>query len=510
MVKHRGAVTDFQGGPAGHSPIPSSLDSESVIENFGNFGGDPDSQYQGAVDAFYRDVDGESILKVIPVRDINRTRPLTVNRLSRLIRPSLEAFLRGRVAHGPHLDYAFRDASVALPPRQLDMDTVIEYLERTARVDPVSFVRVAQALFLTHMKAQSSIHAWGSVEVRGEGEPDFKTFPLLNRYQSNRNYVALRDALLDVRQDMPCVFLTLTYSRDLPLDMALLNVTKDWHRFTARLRHELGRLPEYLMTVEFQRDGYPHIHALFFDTTYLFDNGTWKDIQDARSSYASVKTIESMWKRGITYINRTRRGAEVKSPVGYMMKYISKEWGAGRNSPESTLNHALMWITGRRSFNTSRALLPFLHANSENPAQLKLDEPAAAAEGELKCLIVSAPVKVIEKTVEGDARLPHGKLPGALIPEPRPSGVVQGYRDKQFESVALELNPLNNRKMKGEKHMSDSESKNRNSMRPHSEYVCDMCGYSTPDIENARKHAGRTRHMFTEYAFGGGVSRDSD
>ncbi len=502
MLSNRGAVPSFSDGPRG-PPRPLHLTHESVIQNLARFGGDWDPKYQGSVDAFYRRVDGESILKVLPAGDINRKRPMGVSRLSRLIRPQLEAFLRGRKAHGPHLDYAFRDASLGLDPAQLDIDTLLEYLERTARVDPSAFVRVARALFLTHMRALSTLHVWGSVQVTVGAESDstYRTFPMLNRYQSNRNYAELRDALLDVRQDMPCVFLTLTYARDIPLDEALLNVTKDWNRFTARLRHELGRLPEYLMTVEFQQDGYPHIHALFFNTSYLFENGVWKDIQDARSSYASVKTIESMWKRGITYINRTRRGAEVRSPVGYMMKYISKEWGAGRDSPESTLNHALMWITGRRSFNTSRALLPFLRANSENPVQKTLDGPVT--DGVLECLIVSAPVKVSSisdtlvskrNTVQDGAHLPRGKPSRSLITASRPSGVMQGYPNKQFESVALELNPL-----------SGNRITNRNTLRPHAESMRDG-GNRLRDIGNFACRAG---HASTEYAYGDGEVHDS-
>ena len=471
---------------------PSSLDSKSVIQNSGRARALIYPEHQGAVDAFYRDIEGEDILRVLPVSQVARTRGSMVVRLDKMkkfIRPQLQDWLRIERMGRANTDrpawetggeqYRFLKDN----QDQLDLDVLLEYLNRTAEESPARFVSAAKSLFRSYMGMCEHTHLWKTVRTDADGE--LHTSPLRNRFQSNRNYQELRDALFDLAPTTKAVFLTLTYDRKIvpSLTDALLMLNADWNRFLSRLRAELGPLPPYLMTLEFQRDGYPHIHALFFGIEYLFENGTHLMYADATQKRSSVKSIESFWKKGYSYINRTKRGATVHSPVAYMMKYISKEWGWGRGSEESTLNHAMLWITGKRCFNTSRSLMNFLKANSERPVQSRIDDSpdTEKTDAKLECLIVSRPRP-------GKTELEH---------EPRPSGVVHAYL--KHDTDACVSVTVHAERGKSDENMGTTTA---DKLQSHSEYWCNMCPFKTRDIVRARKHAARFSHQFDEWRFG--------
>lgn len=445
--------------------FPPSLDSNSVIQNSDESRRRARAliypEHQGAVDAFYRDIEGEDILRVLPVSQAVRTRGgmvLKLQKMEKFIRPQLQDWIRMERMGRAHADrpawevggeeYRFLKDN----PTQSDLDVLLEYLSRTAEKSPARFVSAAKSLFRAYMSMCEHTHLWKSVRTGPDGE--LHTSPLRNRFQSNRNYQELRDALFDLSPATKAVFLTLTYDRKIvpSLTDALLMLNEDWNRFLSRLRAELGPLPPYLMTLEFQRDGYPHIHALFFGIEYLFENGTHSMYADATKKRSSVKSIESFWKKGYSYINRTKRGATVHSPVAYMMKYISKEWGWGRGSEESTLNHAMLWITGKRCFNTSRSLMNFLKANSERPVQSRIDD-SSDTDAELECLIVSRP------------------RPAELEHEPRPSGVVHANLRKPGRRSL----PVTVHAERGEKVRIWKQKAKRQTVCSHTQIICVPC-----------------------------------
>ena len=191
------------------------------------------------------------------------------------------------------------------------------------------------------------------------------------------------------------VFLTLTYKHDITLREAWENVSHDWNAFNSRLIIELRKNPyqthlfkhknrvmsldmrldyykgilhpsmptlsrsdlHYVMVLEAQGNGYPHIHVLFLGIDYLFWAGNKQEyINDNPHS----KNLKHFWSHGSIFVNRTKSGNDVKNPIRYMMKYIRKIWD---NEPDykAKLTQAMLWYFGLNSFNPSQNLKQFLH-----------------------------------------------------------------------------------------------------------------------------------------------------
>jgi len=176
----------------------------------------------------------------------------------------------------------------------------------------------------------------------------------LNRYQSNRNINKYSNELSILENShIPVSMLTLTYDHDKrSLIEAWKNISKDLHAFRKKLFYTLGYHIPYLWVIEAQKNGYPHIHMLFFGVNYIYYNGTFEDYQKRKKGELTDKSIQSMWNLGFTSVNTTKKGDEIKNPVSYVMKYVRKTWSEWND--EAILTKSLLWTFNKRSFNVSR------------------------------------------------------------------------------------------------------------------------------------------------------------
>lgn len=225
------------------------------------------------------------------------------------------------------------------------------------------------------------LHAHGEREntFTGEIENLQCSWIAQNRFDSNRNIYELSKALNFYKG--PGVFLTLTVEHSRSMKEAWQGISQRWNIFLTRLAKELGisrRDLKYIWVLEAQANGYPHIHALFLGIDWLYDIGNkeaWAN--DGPHS----KNLKHYWKWGGVYINATRKGETIQSPVAYLMKYIRKTFSQG-DEPEydlmkigtldtskRELTQALLWAFRKRSFNTNRGLIEWikldLHIESE-------------------------------------------------------------------------------------------------------------------------------------------------
>lgn len=214
------------------------------------------------------------------------------------------------------------------------------------------------------------LHAHG---INSKGDPIDATWQALNRFQSNRNIRPLSEALNNY--EGPGVFLTLTINHEIVpnLKNAWEGISKRWNIFMTRLSKELG-VPRkdihYIWVLEAQANGYPHIHALFLGIDWLFWAGKKKEwINDNPHS----KNLKHFWKWGSVYVNSTRSGESVKSPIDYMMKYIRKTFDPYSDDSKKELTQALLWAFKKRSWNTSRGILAYLN-RSAAPSVSIVDE----------------------------------------------------------------------------------------------------------------------------------------
>ena len=199
------------------------------------------------------------------------------------------------------------------------------------------------------------------------------------------------------------VFLTLTYAHTITLRNAWLTVSHDWNNFLNRLVLELRKNPyqthlykhknrnmvltmdldyykgvilpshpdfsrsdlHYIMVLEAQGNGFPHIHALFLGIDWLFYAG---NKQEWLADNPHSKNLKHFWGHGGIFVNKTASGSTVKNPIRYMMKYIRKIWD-DKPDYKATLTQSFLWYFSLNSFNTSRNLKSYLSVvePSDNP-----------------------------------------------------------------------------------------------------------------------------------------------
>ena len=248
--------------------------------------------------------------------------------------------------------------------------------------------------FQEYMKACWRNPLYNKISIKTKNGEEIVYSRLNNRFQSNRNVLAVLEKFHNLKRNIPAVFLTLTYNRKSSLSDTWKNVAKDWNRFWTRVKAErkkigLGSDFQYLYVLEAQSDGYVHLHALIFGDdllnkqgkVWLWENGDYSDIEEAQSPRSDLKTLESFWKQGFTYVNGVKKNGEIMSPVGYMFKYLLKTYyyseGSDYTSSEKKkdlLGKSMLWLYRKRSFNRSRGLITFLQKNQDNTFDIEIEE----------------------------------------------------------------------------------------------------------------------------------------
>ncbi len=193
------------------------------------------------------------------------------------------------------------------------------------------------------------------------------TWNALNRFQSDRNIKPLSQALDNYKGKGVFLTLTVDHSKVKGLKDAWQNISKRWNIFMTRLSKELN-VPRkdihYIWVLEAQGNGYPHIHALFLGIDYLFWAGNkqaW--INDNPHS----KNLKHFWGWGSVFVNSSKSDVNIKNPISYMMKYIRKTFTPYSDYDKKELTQALLWAFNKRSWNTSRGLMSYLHYSPKIP-----------------------------------------------------------------------------------------------------------------------------------------------
>jgi hypothetical protein len=177
--------------------------------------------------------------------------------------------------------------------------------------------------------------------------PDGKTVTVaaasLSRYApSGRAKIKRKLAKRLAKQRVPGVMTTLTVDpKRFSKREAWESIWREYASFRRRLWKYLdhqGRThsPMYVAVLEQHKSGYPHMHVAYPGLRYL----------------APKEIINSAWRMGTTHVEGGRRGVRevTVSPLGYVLKYISKLSGW----TEGGLAH--LWHARARLYNLSRRL----------------------------------------------------------------------------------------------------------------------------------------------------------
>lgn len=157
------------------------------------------------------------------------------------------------------------------------------------------------------------------------------------------------------------VFLTLTYDPEKvkSQEWAWKHITDDWNRFKTRLFQVIGH-KEYVAVVESQpQTGMPHIHVNFFGIDYLLWNGCWQEYGNIKKRNKKP-TLENIWKRGFSSVNKTDDGKSVRQPLSYMFKYIDSTYGDKTVCEKGYQTQAFLWFFSRRCVFMSRGMSNWL------------------------------------------------------------------------------------------------------------------------------------------------------
>lgn len=129
-------------------------------------------------------------------------------------------------------------------------------------------------------------------------------------------------------------------------------IKKEMNRFLTALKYYFRKrnvqFPKYIVSIEAQKNGNPHLHFVFLGCKRILD---WRKIRD-------------LWHLGGIRINRTYEGNKIRHPINYITKYITKTFTTTDN--ENVLTQSLTWLFNIRSFSTNRGLIIPLNPNKES------------------------------------------------------------------------------------------------------------------------------------------------
>lgn len=157
---------------------------------------------------------------------------------------------------------------------------------------------------------------------------------------------------LETIESKTAVFLTLTISprRFISLSHAYKNLTKSWAKLIdllniRRVRQGKKKL-QYVKVIEFQKNGSPHVHALFFDIAWLMAAGELRHFWNQIYGEGIFVKLE--------YITNNNQKV-----VSYIKKYIEKRLEINQEEFDDlgSLDHlALSWALNLRAFSNSQAI----------------------------------------------------------------------------------------------------------------------------------------------------------
>jgi len=162
------------------------------------------------------------------------------------------------------------------------------------------------------------------------------------------------------------VFLTLTLDprRFVSLDAAYRALQAGWNRLLTMLQKRYGRRLKFIKVVEFQKNGSPHLHVLFFDIARLLDAAELRAFWDIRYGAGTF-----------VYLKKLTGYTSGRGVISYLMKYLRKylecpavefKGPDGLTDAAAFEQLALSWALNLRAFSVSRGILDRMPTSNSN------------------------------------------------------------------------------------------------------------------------------------------------
>lgn len=174
---------------------------------------------------------------------------------------------------------------------------------------------------------------------------DFRFFRVYNRF--DRQYV--KRVIRRFRkvkyfaEEHSFVHIELTVKHEGSISESIKLLRKNWNRLRALLKKRLGHNYPFVDFIEPCKDGYPHLHILYFTKKFVI---THEEL--------------SRWceEHGLGYVVWLRRywacGGYRKKPIYYFAKYLTKQYKKEKWSFGDFVFHACIWFLGCKTYTYSQ------------------------------------------------------------------------------------------------------------------------------------------------------------
>ena len=203
-----------------------------------------------------------------------------------------------------------------------------------------------------------------AIVLRNVETDELKVIPYYTRFSDGYYRQAIKKMRKLCANDAVFLTLTLDPKRFISLADAKSNLQKGWNKLLTVLRKRVkgvnggsgakGVKPlSFVKVVEFQKNGSPHIHALFFGVSRLIDADELREFWDKHYGAGTM-----------VYLKRIKNDG--RQVVAYLTKYIKKYLDApdiefkgadGLTDARAFNQLALSWALNLRAFSTSKGIL---------------------------------------------------------------------------------------------------------------------------------------------------------
>jgi hypothetical protein len=204
-----------------------------------------------------------------------------------------------------------------------------------------------------------------AIVLRNTETDAVKVIPYYTRFSDGYYRKAIKKLKKLYADDAVFLTLTLDPKRFTSLDDAYSNLQKGWNRLLTMLRKRVktkganplltkGANPlPFVKVVEFQKNGSPHIHALFLGVSRLIDADELRAFWDKKYGEGTMVCLKRIKNDG-------------RQVVAYLTKYIKKyldtpdiefEGNDGLTDAKAFTQLALAWSLNLRAFSVSRGIL---------------------------------------------------------------------------------------------------------------------------------------------------------
>lgn len=194
---------------------------------------------------------------------------------------------------------------------------------------------------------------WVLIEREGSSgrkyfKRDFKWFRVYNRFDKQyvKRIIRRFETARSIAENKSFVHINITLDRSESICKSIRKIHKCWNGLRAFLRKRHGRNYPYFTVLEPHRDGYPHLHVIYFCPRFLIEQ---KRLSEwcKEHGLGSVVWVKRYWAKGCR-----------KMPLRYLTKYLTKQFKVNRWSLGEGVFYACMWFMNAKTYTFSQGFLP--------------------------------------------------------------------------------------------------------------------------------------------------------